>query len=59
VKVVSYDVLIQRSLAPGRRLRKSDATPTDAAGVEEHLLERLSDEQTKQLATIWRAVLRP
>jgi DNA-binding MarR family transcriptional regulator len=106
----SYDVLIQLSLAPDRRLRMfeladaivlsrsgltrlvdrleraglverergeadprqmfarltdrglevlADATPTHIAGVKERFLERLSDEQTKQLAAIWRAVLGP
>jgi DNA-binding MarR family transcriptional regulator len=105
----SYDVLIQLSLAPGRRLRMfelaeavvlsrsgltrmvdrlerdglverergevdprqmyarltdrgfevlADATPTHVAGIKERFLERLSDEQTKQLASIWPAVLR-
>jgi DNA-binding MarR family transcriptional regulator len=108
--LTSYDVLIQLSLAPDRRLRMFeladavvlsrsgltrlvdrlergglverergeadprqvyarltdrgfevlvDATPTHVAGVEERFLERLSDEQTKQLAAIWRAVLGP
>jgi DNA-binding MarR family transcriptional regulator len=106
--LTSYDVLIQLSLAPERRLRMfeladavvlsrsgltrlverlerdglverergeidlrqmyarltdrgfevvANATPTHVAGVRERFLERLSDEQTKQLATIWRAVL--
>ena len=106
----SYDVLIQLSLAPDRRLRMfeladaivlsrsgltrlvdrlergglverergaadprqmyarltdrgfevlEDATPTHIAGIKERFLERLSDEQTKQLAAIWRAVLGP
>jgi DNA-binding MarR family transcriptional regulator len=106
----SYDVLIQLSLAPDRRLRMfelaeavvlsrsgltrlverlersglvererseadlrqvyarltdrgfevlAEATPTHVAGVKERFLERLSDEQTKQLAAIWRAVLGP
>jgi DNA-binding MarR family transcriptional regulator len=107
--LTSYDVLIQLSLAPDRRLRMfeladaivlsrsgltrlverlerdglverergevdlrqmyarltdrgfevvADATPTHIAGVQERFLQRLSDEQTKQLAAIWRAVLR-
>ena len=106
--LTSYDVLIQLSLAPDRRLRMfeladavvlsrsgltrlvdrlerdglverergevdprqmyarltgrglavlADATPTHVAGVKERFLERLSDEQTKQLASIWPAVL--
>ena len=106
----SYDVLIQLSLVPDRRLRMfeladaivlsrsgltrlvdrleqaglverergevdprqmyarvtdrglevlADATPTHIAGIKERFLERLSDEQTKQLASIWRAVLGP
>jgi DNA-binding MarR family transcriptional regulator len=106
----SYDVLIQLSLVPDRRLRMfeladaivlsrsgltrlvdrleraglverergevdprqmyarltdrglevlADATPTHVAGIKERFLERLSDEQTKQLAAIWRAVLGP
>ena len=106
----SYDVLIQLSLVPDRRLRMfeladaivlsrsgltrlvdrleraglverergevdprqmyarvtdrglevlADATPTHIAGIKERFLERLSDEQTKQLAAIWRAVLGP
>jgi len=106
----SYDVLIQLSLAPDRRLRMfeladaivlsrsgltrlvdrleraglverergevdprqmyarltdrglealAEATPTHIAGIKERFLERLSDEQTKQLAAIWRAVLGP
>jgi DNA-binding MarR family transcriptional regulator len=33
------------------------ATPTHIAGIKERFLERLSDEQTKQLAEIWGAVL--
>ncbi len=37
----------------------ADATPTHIAGVKERFLERLSDEETKQLAAIWRAVLGP
>jgi hypothetical protein len=37
----------------------ADATPTHIAGIEERFLGRLSDEQTKQLAAIWRAVLEP
>ena len=37
----------------------ADATPTHIAGIKERFLERLSDEQTKQLAAIWRAVLGP
>jgi DNA-binding MarR family transcriptional regulator len=108
--LTSYDVLIQLSLAPDRRLRMfeladavvlsrsgltrlverlerdglverergeadlrhvnarltdrgfevlADATPTHVAGVKERFLERLSGEQTKQLAAIWRAVLEP
>jgi DNA-binding MarR family transcriptional regulator len=36
-----------------------DATPTHVAGVKGRFLERLSEEQTKQLAAIWRAVLGP
>lgn len=106
----SYDVLIQLSLVPDRRLRMfeladaivlsrsgltrlvdrleraglverergkvdprqmyarltdrglevlADATPTHIAGIKERFLERLSDEQTNQLAAIWRAVLGP
>ena len=106
----SYDVLIQLSLAPDRRLRMFEladavvlsrsgltrlvdrlerdglverergeadprqvyarltdrgfdvlvgATPTHIAGVLERFLERLSEQQTKQLAAIWRAVLGP
>ena len=106
--LTSYDVLIQLSLAPDRRLRMfeladavvlsrsgltrlvdrlergglverergevdprqmyarltgrglevlADATPTHVAGIKERFLERLSDEQTKQLASIWPAVL--
>ena len=106
----SYDVLIQLSLVPDRRLRMfeladaivlsrsgltrlvdrleraglverergeadprqmyarltdrgfevlAEATPTHIAGIKERFLERLSDEQTKQLAAIWRAVLGP
>jgi hypothetical protein len=35
------------------------ATPTHIAGVKERFLERLSEEQMKQLAAIWRAVLGP
>jgi DNA-binding MarR family transcriptional regulator len=108
--LTSYDVLIQLSLAPDRRLRMfeladaivlsrsgltrlvdrlertglverergeadprqtyarltdrglevlADATPTHTAGVRERFLDRLSDEQTKQLAAIWRAALGP
>jgi DNA-binding MarR family transcriptional regulator len=104
----SYDVLIQLSLTPDRRLRMFEladaivlsrsgltrlverlerggfverergegdprqvyarltdrgldvltaATPTHIAGIEKRFLEHLSDEQTKQLAAIWRAVL--
>jgi DNA-binding MarR family transcriptional regulator len=34
----------------------TNATPTHIAGIKERFLERLSDEQTKQLAAIWRAV---
>jgi len=37
----------------------ADATPTHVAGIRKRFLERLSDEQTKQLAAIWRAVLGP
>ena len=106
----SYDVLIQLSLAPDRRLRMfeladaivlsrsgltrlvdrleraglverergevdprqmyarltdrgsevlAEATPTHVAGIKERFLERLSEEQTKQLAAIWQAVLGP
>jgi DNA-binding MarR family transcriptional regulator len=106
--LTSYDVLIQLSLAPGRRLRMfeladaivlsrsgltrlvdrleraglverergevdprqmyacltdrgfealAEATPTHLAGIKERFLERLSKEQTEQLAAIWRAVL--
>lgn len=106
--LTSYDVLIQLSLVPDRRLRMfeladavvlsrsgltrlvdrlerdglverergevdprqmyarltgrglevlADATPTHVAGIKERFLERLSDEQTKQLASIWPAVL--
>ncbi len=106
----SYDVLIQLSLAPDRRLRMfelaeaivlsrsgltrlvdrlerdglverergevdprqiyarltergfevlADATSTHIAGIKERFLRRLSDEQTRQLAAIWRAVLGP
>jgi DNA-binding MarR family transcriptional regulator len=106
--LTSYDVLIQLSLAPDRRLRMfelaeavvlsrsgltrlvdrlergglverergevdlrqmyaqltdrgfgvlEDATPTHIAGIKERFLERLSDEQTNQLAAIWGAVL--
>ena len=108
--LTSYDVLIQLSLAPDRRLRMfeladaivlsrsgltrlvdrlqrdglverepdecdrrqiyarltdrgyevvADATPTHVAGVKERFLERLSDEQTKQLGAIWRAIFGP
>jgi DNA-binding MarR family transcriptional regulator len=108
--LTSYDVLIQLSLAPDRRLRMfeladaivlsrsgltrlverlercglvererseddlrhmyarltdrgfevvAEATPTHVAGVKERFLGRLSDEQTKQLAAIWEAVLGP
>jgi DNA-binding MarR family transcriptional regulator len=108
--LTSYDVLIQLSLAPDRRLRMfeladaivlsrsgltrlverlerdglverergevdlrqmyarltdrglevlTEATPTHIAGIKERFLERLSDEQTKQLAAIWGAVLEP
>jgi DNA-binding MarR family transcriptional regulator len=108
--LTSYDVLIQLSLAPDRRLRMfeladaivlsrsgltrlverlerdglverergevdlrqmyarltdrgfevlTEATPTHIAGIKERFLGRLSDEQTKQLAAIWRAVLEP
>jgi DNA-binding MarR family transcriptional regulator len=108
--LTSYDVLIQLSLAPDRRLRMfeladaivlsrsgltrlvarlereglverergeadlrqvyarltdrgfeavADATPTHVAGVKARFLERLSDDQTKQLAAIWGAVLGP
>ena len=106
----SYDVLIQLSLVPDRRLRMfeladaivlsrsgltrlvdrleraglverergevdprqmyarltdrgsevlADATPTHVAGIKERFLDRLSNEQTKQLAAIWHAVLGP
>ncbi|MEK6274648.1 MAG: MarR family transcriptional regulator [Actinomycetota bacterium] len=106
----SYDVLIQLSLAPDRRLRMfeladaivlsrsgltrlvdrleraglverergdvdprqmyarltdrglealAEATPTHIAGIKERFLERLSKEQTRQLAAIWRALLGP
>jgi DNA-binding MarR family transcriptional regulator len=106
--LTSYDVLIQLSFAPGRRLRMFEladaivlsrsgltrlvarlersglverergqvdlrqtyarltdrgfevlaaATPTHIVGIKERFLERLSDEQTKQLAEIWGAVL--
>ena len=106
--LTSYDVLIQLSFAPGRRLRMFEladaivlsrsgltrlvarlersglverergqvdlrqtyarltdrgfevlaaATPTHFVGIKERFLERLSDEQTKQLAEIWGAVL--
>jgi DNA-binding MarR family transcriptional regulator len=37
----------------------AEATPTHIAGIKERFLERLSDEQTKQLAAIWRALLGP
>jgi len=37
----------------------ADATVTHIAGIRERFLERLSDEQTQQLAAIWRAVLGP
>jgi len=37
----------------------ADATPTHVAGIKERFLERLSDEQTEQLAAIWRAILGP
>ena len=108
--LISFDVLIQLSLAPDRRLRMfeladavvlsrsgltrlvdrlerdglverergevdprqiyarlsergfevvAEATPTHIAGIKERFLERLSDEQTKQLAAIWREVLGP
>jgi DNA-binding MarR family transcriptional regulator len=107
--LTSYDVLIQLSLAPDRRLRMfeladaivlsrsgltrlvdrlerdglverepgevdrrqiyarltdrgfevlEEATPTHIAGVKERFLDRLSEEQMKQLAAIWQAVLR-
>ena len=107
--LTSYDVLINLSLAPNRRLRMfeladaivlsrsgltrlvdrlerdglverepgevdrrqiyarltdrgfqvlEEATPTHIAGVKERFLDRLSDEQMKQLAVIWQAVLR-
>ena len=106
--LTSYDVLIQLSFAPGRRLRMFEladaivlsrsgltrlvarlersglverergqvdlrqtyarltdrgfevlaaATPTHIAGIKERFLERLSDDQTKQLGEIWGAVL--
>jgi DNA-binding MarR family transcriptional regulator len=35
----------------------AEATPTHIAGVKKHFIERLSDQQTKQLAVIWPAVL--
>lgn len=108
--LTSYDVLIQLSLAPDRRLRMfeladavvlsrsgltrlvdrleraglverergerdsrqmyacltdrglevlAEATPTHIAGIKELFLDRLSKEQTKQLAAIWRALLGP
>ena len=108
--LTSYDVLIQLSLAPDRRLRMfeladaivlsrsgltrlvdrleraglverqrgdidvrqmyarltdrgfevlAEATPTHIAGVRERFLDRLSEEQTKQLAAIWRVLLGP
>jgi DNA-binding MarR family transcriptional regulator len=108
--ITSYDVLIQLSLAPDRRLRMfeladaivlsrsgltrlverleraglverersevdlrhmyarltdrgfevlADATPTHVAGIKARFLERLSDEQTKQLGEIWGALLEP
>jgi DNA-binding MarR family transcriptional regulator len=108
--LTSYDVLVQLSLAPDRRLRMfeladaivlsrsgltrlvdrlerdglverepdeldrrqiyarltdrgfevlADATPTHIAGIKERFFERLSDEQTKQLAAIWRAIFGP
>src|SRR6266545_2533501 len=59
--LTSYDVLIQLSLAPDRRLRMfelADAVVLSRSGLT-RLVERLSDEQTKQLAAIWRAVLGP
>jgi len=107
--LTSYDVLINLSLAPNRRLRMfeladaivlsrsgltrlvdrlerdglverepgeadrrqiyaqltdrgfevlEEATPTHIAGVKERFLDRLSEEQMKQLAAIWQAVLR-
>jgi DNA-binding MarR family transcriptional regulator len=37
----------------------AEATPTHIAGIKERFLERLSKEQTKQLAAIWRAMLGP
>jgi DNA-binding MarR family transcriptional regulator len=106
--LTSYDVLIQLSLAPDRRLQMCEladaivlsrsgltrlvdrlervglverergevdprqmyarltgrgsevlakATPTHIAGIQERFLERLSAEQTTQLAEIWRTVL--
>jgi DNA-binding MarR family transcriptional regulator len=108
--LTSYDVLIQLSLAPDRRLRMfeladaivlsrsgltrlverlekgglverergeadlrqmyarltdrgfdvlAEATPTHVAGIKERFLDRLSDEQTKQLDEIWGALLGP
>jgi DNA-binding MarR family transcriptional regulator len=36
----------------------AEATPTHISGIKKRFLERLSDEQTKQLAVIWPAVLR-
>jgi DNA-binding MarR family transcriptional regulator len=37
----------------------AEATPTHIAGIKERFLGRLSKEQTKQLAAIWRALLGP
>ena len=37
----------------------AEATPTHVAGIRERFLERLSAEQTEQLAAIWRAVRGP
>ena len=37
----------------------AEATPTHIAGIRERFLEPLSEEQTKQLAAVWRAVLGP
>jgi len=37
----------------------AEATPTHIAGVRERFLDRLSEEQTKQLAAIWRVLLGP
>jgi DNA-binding MarR family transcriptional regulator len=37
----------------------TEALPTHIAGIEERFLERLSDQQTKQLGEIWGALLGP